>query len=214
VRRMIEPGHVRDTRTAYDTVAGTYAAKFGDELDGKPMDRALLAAFAEMISGPVADLGCGPGHVTDHLAGLGLDVSGVDLSPEMIAEARRAYPALSFSVGDMTRLDITSESLGGIVAFYSTIHLPADLLPVAFGEFARVLAPGGHLLLAFQAGAGERHHVQDWHGHRVSMDAYRRDPGEIARLLTAAGLDVRASLVREPEPTESARRAYLLARHP
>jgi SAM-dependent methyltransferase len=208
------PDHLDATRISYDAVAATYAARFGDELDRKPLDRALLAAFAETVSGPVADLGCGPGHLTDHLHRLGLDVSGVDLSPEMVAVARRAFPALSFSVGDMTQLDIRSASLGGVVAFYSIIHLPTDRLPVAFGEFARVLAPGGQLLLAFQAGTGELHHVDDWHGHRVSMDAYRRDPGEIARLLTAAGLDVRASLVREPEPTEAARRAYLLARHP
>jgi SAM-dependent methyltransferase len=214
VPRMAEPGYVRDTRSAYDTVARTYASKFGDELAGKPMDRALLAAFAEVVSGPVADLGCGPGHVTDHLNRLGLDAFGVDLSPEMISAARAAYPALSFSVGDLTQLDITSGSLGGVVALYSIIHLPTDRLPVAFGEFVRVLAPGGHLLLAFQAGANEQHHVDDWHGHRVSMDAYRRDPAEIARLLTAAGLDVRARLVREPEPTEAARRAYLLARRP
>jgi SAM-dependent methyltransferase len=202
------------TRDSYDAVAETYATLFGDELAGKPLDRALLAAFAETVTGPVADVGCGPGHVTAHLHHLGLDVAGIDLSPGMIDVARRTYPGLPFSVGDMTQLDITTGTLGGIVAFYSIIHLPPDRLPVALAEFARVLAPGGRLVVAFQTGAGERLHQTDWHGHEVSLDHYRRDPGAVADQLTGAGLHVTARLVREPEAGESADRCYLLARSP
>jgi SAM-dependent methyltransferase len=201
------------TRRSYDAVAETYAKLFGDELAGKPLDRALLAAFAETVSGPVADLGCGPGHVTAYLHRLGCEAFGVDLSPEMVAVARRAYPALSFSVGDLTQLDITSGSLGGIVAFYSIIHLPLDRLPVALAEFARVLAPGGRVLLAFQTGADERLHQTDWHGHAVALDHYRRTPADVTAHLASAGLHVNATLTRDPEPTESAHRCYLLAHH-
>jgi SAM-dependent methyltransferase len=201
------------TRRSYDAVAGTYATLFGDELSGKPMDRALLAAFAETVSGPVADLGCGPGHVTAHLRRLGCEAFGVDLSPEMVAVARRAYPAVSFSMGDMTQLDITSGSLGGIVAFYSIIHLPPDLLPVALAEFARVLAPGGQVLLAFQTGAGEVRHQTDWHGHAVALDHYRRSPADVAAHLAAAGLHAHTSITRDPLPAELAPRCYLLAGH-
>jgi hypothetical protein len=72
-----------------------------------------------------------------------------------------------------------------------------------------VLAPGGQALLAFQTGTGERLHQTDWHGHEVSLDHYRRDPDEVAAALTAAGLDVRARLLREPGPTEAGPRCYL-----
>jgi SAM-dependent methyltransferase len=205
---------VEEIRASYDTVAGTYAAKFGAELAGKPLDRALLAAFAETVTGPVLDVGCGPGHVAAHLRGLGLDVTGLDLSPEMIRIARRTYPAIPYAVADMTALQQDSGTVGGIVAFYSTIHLPDDVLPVALAEFARVLRPGGSVLLAFQAGAGERLHQTDWHGHEVDLDHYRRDPETVAGLLTAAGLDVRMRLLRSPEPAESAPRAYLRATAP
>lgn len=209
--RRVDP--LDATRRSYDAVAETYAALFGDELAGKPLDRALLAAFAETVSGPVADLGCGPGHVTAHLHGLGCAAFGVDLSPEMVAVARRTYPAVSFSLGDMTQLDITSESLGGIVAFYSIIHLPPDLLPVALAEFARVLAPSGQVLLAFQTGAGERLHQTDWHGHAVALDHYRRTPADVAAQLATAGLHVHTTLTRDRLPAESAQRCYLLADH-
>jgi SAM-dependent methyltransferase len=84
-----EPAFVTKTRASFDAVAADYAARFADELAGRPLDRALLAAFAECVpAGPVADVGCGPGHVTAHLASLGLEVCGIDLSPGMVEEGR------------------------------------------------------------------------------------------------------------------------------
>ncbi len=120
---MDEPAYLRTTRAAYDSVAVDYAERFSAGLAAKPLDRALLAAFAELVqaagAGPVADLGCGPGHVTAHLHALGLTAFGVDLSPVMIALARQAYPGLRFDEGSMTALDLTDGFLGGIVSRYS-----------------------------------------------------------------------------------------------
>ncbi len=65
---MTRPDLLDATRATYDAVAGDYAEHLSGELAAKPLDRALLAAFAELVRtagiGPVADLGCGPGHVT------------------------------------------------------------------------------------------------------------------------------------------------------
>jgi trans-aconitate methyltransferase len=73
--RETGPGAVRRD---YDRVAERYAAEVGDELRGKPLDRALLDALAETTSGgPVLDLGCGPGHVTAYLAGRGARIAGL-----------------------------------------------------------------------------------------------------------------------------------------
>ncbi len=83
--------HLDRTRTAYDTVARPYAVLLKDELGQNAWDRAVLAAFAEAVTGPVLDAGCGPGRLTGHLADLGLKVGGLDLSPEMIAVARGAH---------------------------------------------------------------------------------------------------------------------------
>jgi SAM-dependent methyltransferase len=215
---MAEPSFLDDTRAAYDSVAADYAKRFQAELTGKPMDRALFSAFAGLAlaagGGPVADIGCGPGHVTAYLNELGVPAFGIDLSPEMVAVARRSYPGLRFDQGSMTGLDLPDGHLGGIVAMYSIIHIPPDVLPDVFAEFHRALAPGGHLMLAFQAG-DERRHVTEAFGRAVSVDAYRLPPDRVAGLLTEAGLIMSAQLVREPyEGLETDQRAYLLARKP
>ena len=123
---MAEPLHVKTTRAAYDTVAGSYAELLAHELSAQPVDRAVLALFAELVpsGGRVADLGCGPGRVTAHLSGLGVEVFGVDLSPGMVGEARRRHPGLRFDVGSMTALELPDGALTGIVAWYSVIHTP------------------------------------------------------------------------------------------
>jgi len=214
---VTEPSFVPATRTAYDTMAADYAEAFRTELAAKPLARALLAAFAEFVraaeDGPVADVGSGPGHVTAHLHSLGLTVFGVDLSPEMVAQARRAYPDLRFDEGSMTALDLPDGELGGIVAFYSIANIPPDLLPGVFAEFHRVLAPGGRLLLAFMVGDEQRRRTEAF-GRAISLDYHLLPPDRVADLLAQAGLVVHARLVREPEEGETVPRAYLLARKP
>ena len=212
---MADPSWLRETRRSYDDVATDYAELLRDELATKPLDRAMLAAFAEEVrargGGPVADLGCGPGRITAHLAALGLDVHGVDLSAAMVDVARRTYPGLRFDEGSMTDLDLDDGALAGIVAWYSVIHTPTNRLPEVFTEFARVLRPGGELLLAFQVGS-EQVRLEQAYGHPVSLVVHRRSPDEVAGLLRDAALDVQARLVREPEGSEKCPQAYLLAR--
>lgn len=218
---MDEPDFLARTRRSYDVAAEDYAVWIAPELAAKPLDRALLSGFAELVrtagNGPVADIGCGPGRITDHLAGLGLPVFGIDLSPGMVAAARARYPELRFDVGSMTGLDLDDGRLGGIVAWYSTIHVPDAELPGAFAEFARVLAPGGYLQLAFQIGSGSRRY--DAFGeHAVTLDFHRRSPDDVAALLERAGLRTCARTVREADPggtfPEPTPQGYVLARRP
>ena len=98
--------------------------------------------------------------MTAHLNDLGLSASGVNLSPQMVAVARRSHPGLQFDVGSMLALDLPDGSLGGVMAWYSIIHIPQERLPEVFAGFCRVLAPGGFVLLAFQAGDGLLHLTQ------------------------------------------------------
>lgn len=209
---MTEPPFLRATRAAYDTVAADYAEISRDALASSPFDRAMLGAFAEHVTGPVADLGCGPGRIAGYLASLGLDVFGVDLSPGMVAAARRLHPGLRFEVGSLLALNLPDGELAGAVSWYSIIHTPPELLPVVFAEFGRVLAPGGYLELAFQSGVDEPRHISHAYGHDLSVDAYRFSPSTVTKLLAEAGFGVQAQLVREPEGSEKTPQAYLLAR--
>ncbi|PZF86220.1 class I SAM-dependent DNA methyltransferase [Jiangella anatolica] len=210
---MIEPDFVTATRAAYDTVAASYAEQLRDHLAGEPFDRAMLDAFASLAgAGAVLEVGCGPGRITGYLHQLGLDVAGIDLSPAMIDVARAAHPGIRFTVGSMASLDVPDGGLAGLVAWYSIIHTPPELLPAVFAEFRRVLAPvGGRLLLAFQVG-DERVRIEQAYGHSFpAVDAYRLPPNLIADLLVDAGFAIEARLVRAPRPPEERPQAYLMA---
>ncbi|RZT88083.1 methyltransferase family protein [Pseudonocardia sediminis] len=214
---MDEPGFLRATRESYDALADDYAEHFRDELAGKPLDRAVLGLFAELVrstgDGPVLDVGSGAGHVTAHLRRLGLAVSGVDLSPGMVAAASVRYPEVTFAAGSMTALDVADLSLAGLVAYYSTIHVPDDDLPGVFTGFHRALAPGGYLLLTFQVG-DEPSRLSEALGHDIALDFHRRRPDDVAALLTTAGLDVRIRTERAADRGERTSHAYLVARRP
>ncbi|RKR87561.1 methyltransferase family protein [Micromonospora pisi] len=209
---MTEPSFLATTRAGYDTIAVPYAEIFATELESRPLSRALLTAFAETVggAGPVVEVGSGPGRVTAYLAEQGLDVSGVDLSPEMVALARRTYPGLRFDEGSMTALDLADGALAGLVAWYSIIHIPSALLPEVFAEFRRVLAPGGQLLLAFQVGDEALHRTEGF-GRTFSLTFHRLLPERVTELLERAGFVVDAQLVRAPDEREKVPQAHLLA---
>ncbi|WP_405020953.1 methyltransferase domain-containing protein [Kitasatospora sp. NBC_00070] len=207
------PQHGR-IRHSYDTVAEEYRSRIGDELTHKPLDRALLTALLEQTEPgtPIADLGCGPGHVSGWLATQGARPVGVDLSPAMVALARRDHPDLDFREGDLLRLPAADGEFGAAVALYSVIHLaPAELRP-AFTEIRRTLRPGGLLLLAFHLGTEVRH-LTEWWGHQVEVDFHFLDLTTVEDLLTTTGFSVEARLERTHYPQEAdTRRGYLLAR--
>jgi SAM-dependent methyltransferase len=174
-----------DTRTSYDTVAESFADQRRKALDEKPYSRAALALFAESVrgdgGGPVADVGCGPGHVTAHLHDLGLDAFGIDLSPAMIDVARREHPELSFEVGSMTDLPLADASVAGLVAFWSLIHVPDHALSGVLGHFRRALRPGGPLLLGFHVGETSKLKTEGYGGHPMKVYVHRRQPARGSR---------------------------------
>jgi SAM-dependent methyltransferase len=203
-------------RRGYDAVAEDYVAGFRDELDHKPLDRALLACLVEQCAtaAPIADLGCGPGHVTAWLEGNGVRAVGVDLSAEMVGIGRREYPGVEFRDGDLLDLPAADGEFGAVVALYSVIHLEPAELPRAFEEMSRVLRPGGRALVAFHIG-DEVRHMDEWWGHDVDVDFHFFETADVVTAMEGAGflIDARLERTNHPEEVETCR-GYLLARRP
>jgi SAM-dependent methyltransferase len=193
---------LEDTRTSYDTVAVSYAEMLRDALDGLPFLRGALTTFAGLVEdaggGPVADVGCGPGHVTAYLRSLGVDAFGIDLSPAMVEVARQDHPGLRFEVGSMTDLDLPDASVAGVLAWWSLIHIPDDAVPTVLGQFHRVLRPGGPLVLGFHVGDTSTLKTEGYGGHPMNVYVHRRQPARVASWLRDAGFTVEAQVLLEP----------------
>lgn len=205
-----------DLDGSYDRVARDYALHLSDELDGKPFDRWILGRVVDLADGgAIVDAGCGTGHITEWLTDRGADVTGVDLSAGMIAEARRRYPDLRFEQGDLHHLPRPERDGGwaAVVAMYSLVHLETADLPDGVEALAAALRPGGHLLVAVHAGT-ERRHLDEWWDHPVDLDFVFHPPEAVAGAVTAAGLTVVERVVRGPYEGAEAEteRAYVLGR--
>lgn len=194
---MAEPSYLTTARVSYDVVARDYAELMPARFAADPVRRALVAAFAEQVradGGPIADLGCGPGHVTAHLDSLGVSAFGIDISPRMVDIARRTYPGLRFEIGSFTELHIGDGDLGGVLAWWSICHTPPDVLPSVFDDFHRILSTGGHVLVGFHVG-DEHLRPERGYGHPVCYSKYLLRPEYVTDLLRGAGFAVTARLL-------------------
>lgn len=208
---------VHSIRDSYDRIAEEYARRIFDELQHKPFDRQVLDRFAARIpqNGQVCDMGCGPGHVARYLHDAGVSIWGLDLSPAMVNQARKLNPGMLFREGNMMALDLADASLSAITAFYAIVNIAKASLPLVFSEMARVLQPGGLLLLAFHMGNDIIREEELW-GFPIAMDFLLFQPSEIASLLQEAGFVVEEILERDPYPDVEypSHRAYIVALSP
>jgi SAM-dependent methyltransferase len=204
-------------RACYDAVAREYAERFADELAHKPLDRELLDRFASEVRGrgSVYDLGCGPGQTTAFLHGCGVNVRGLDISADLLREARQRHPGLQFELGDMLALPLPDASLAGVLAFYAIVHLSPAGLRRALAEMHRVLRPGGRLLVSFHVGDGSVH-VDNFLGRSVSLDFMFFTRQVVTGELVRAGFTALEVIERDPYPEVEypSRRAYVFARKP
>lgn len=205
-------------RRAYDAVADAYADDRTDEIVEKPFDRWLLERVAELAgTAPVADIGCGPGHLAAFLADAGADVTGIDVSTAMIERARADYEDLTFEVGDFRRLlrPPRAPGWGAIVAWRCFVHLAGSELAEAIAGVARTLDTGGHLALCVHVG-DEIRHVDSWWEQPVDLSFVLHDPVAVRAAVEAAGLQIVEWYLRGPIPQieDENDRLYILARRP
>ncbi len=189
---LVDGPEARDdrVRATYGAVVEAYADTFVDELDAKPFDTWFLDRLVELAEGgPVADAGCGPGHVSFYLAAAGADVTGFDLTPEMVTEARRRFPELTFEEGDLT--DLPPPPGGGgwavAVAWYSMVHLAGSELAPAIALLSAAVRPGGWVAVALHVGS-EHRHLDEWFDRPVDVDFTLHDAGAVLDAFHTAGL--------------------------
>lgn len=191
-------------RDGYNAMANIYSDHVGLEMTVPSLVRSVLDSFAHEVlksePGLVADVGCGPGHVTAYLAGLGLDIFGVDIAPELLDIARTNHPELRFEIGQLASLPVEDGTLQAVIAKHSVIHTPADLVAGVLREFARVLAPGGRLYLSFFGAAEPATHGRAF-DHAVTT-AYEMDVEIMAGHLADAGFIEELRIIRQPRESE------------
>lgn len=109
----------------------------------------------------VLDAGCGAGRaVLEHLPD-GFDAVGLDVSAAQLALARDRVPAAALARGDISRLPFADDAFDAVCSLHAIIHVPREHHERVFAEFARVVEPGGQLLVAVGNGAWEGDN-DDW----------------------------------------------------
>ena len=173
-----------DVTLAYARRAGEYAAALGSIAATHPSDRALIETWASEAPGPLLDAGCGPGHWTAFLRARGYDARGIDAVPEFLELAAECFPGTPVALGDLDRLDAPEDTFGGVLAWYSTIHHGPERIGVPLAEFARVLRPGGRLLLGYFEGPETAPFA-----HAITR-AHRYAEADLRRAVERAGFEV------------------------
>lgn len=158
------------------------------------VDEPVLQEILDALpTGVALDAACGTGRHTQDLAARGHRVIGVDSSPDMLARARARVPGAEFRLGDLHRLPIADDEVDVVVCSLALTHLP--VLGRVLAEFARVLRPGGHLLIAdvhpdlVSLGANQPMHGPD--GRPGRLVGYRHSPGDYPRAALPVGFAVR-----------------------
>lgn len=201
---------------AVDTISGyrTWSASY-DESDNAALDleqpevRRIIDQFD---TGTVLDAACETGRHTEYLNLAGHDVIGVDSSPEMLERARARVPSATFRLGQLDDLPVVDNSIDGAVCALALTHLPE--LDGAIAELARVLRPGGQLVIS------DIHHelvllgsvpAVVIGGRRGRLINYRHRASDYLRPALAHGLHLRDCLEpRLPTPTSQSTAADAL----
>lgn len=196
----------------YDAMSDDFTA-WRDRIVGDPRERWRDELASRLADGArVLELGCGVG-VPDALAlAKRFRVTGVDISEEQIARARKNVPTATFVRADFTSLEFETDAFDAAAAFYSFNHVPRDLLAPLFGRIHSWLVPGGLFLASFGTSDTDSW-VGEWLGTTMFFSSF--PPETTSGLLAEAGFELlldELGAMREPEPEGEVAFHWVLAR--
>jgi len=167
----------------------------------------MWSLFAQRRSGRALDAACGTGRHARRLVDLGHDVTGIDITPEMLQRAREAVPDATFVEGDLRNVPAADGRFTLVVCGLALAHVRD--LPAAIGELSRVLSPGGRLVISvlhpFQAMLGWHAPFEDELGERRFVREHPHTHADYLGAFAAANLRVRRCI--EPTLSDSEVRA-------
>ncbi|UOX89999.1 class I SAM-dependent methyltransferase [Amycolatopsis sp. FBCC-B4732] len=150
-------------REIYDDIAAEYDRRIPGE---GPTDHIFTESESEFLlskthaGDEVLDLGCGTGRFTIPLAESGAVVTGLDLSPGMLAVARAKLGERGLRAdlreGDMADLPFPDACFDVVTSMLALMHIPIPDRPRVFREVHRVLKPGGRMVLCVKNAVFER----------------------------------------------------------
>jgi SAM-dependent methyltransferase len=173
--------------------AAAWIAAQGDEGDFTRRyvtDPVMLASIRGRGFGTALDIGCGEGRFCRMLRAEGIAAIGVDPTVEFVVEARRRDPAGDYRSGRAEALDFDNAAFDLVVSYLALIDIPD--VAAAIAEMARVLAPGGTLLIvnlaSFATACADRGWVKNAFGAKlhVPVDRYLEE-----RAMTVAWRGIR-----------------------
>jgi ubiquinone/menaquinone biosynthesis C-methylase UbiE len=179
-------------RRAWEDVSETYAR----QRDPTGSDADLLDDLVDLVGSDatVLDAGCGDGART--LANLPPDSVGLDVSRRGLELARESLPGARLLQGEMSQLPVAADSVDAVTAYHAVFHVPREDHPAVYREFARVLRPGGTLLMTLPGGRFETVR-EGWMGGRMLFSAPGRS-ATISQLREAGFENVRTRTVSDP----------------
>ncbi|MEV6447047.1 class I SAM-dependent methyltransferase [Amycolatopsis sp. NPDC051716] len=199
IRRVLADEALADAAVEVDRVDAVTGYRLWSATYDRPnsafdLDEPVVREIVDALPVGVAlDAACGTGRYAEFLARRGHRVIGVDGSPDMLARARTRVPRGEFLLGDLHRLPVAGARFDLVVCGLALTHVPA-LEPV-LAEFARVLRPGGHLVLADvhpeRVAQGAVPPVRGADGRPGRLSGYRHPIGDYLRAALAVGLRVR-----------------------
>lgn len=181
---------MNDKFTSTQAAYNQHAAQFVQQFE-KSFKRIEHDKFLSLLpkAGYILDAGCGSARDAAYFVSKGFPTLGIDLSPELLAEAKKLHPEVPTQVMSLTDITLPKEEFDGIWCMATILHLERKDIPHVFRSFHQILKPNGHIYLQTKSGSGEGTEPAPFDPEVIRYFNYF-SLAELTELLSAAGFEI------------------------